>query len=285
MDNNSHSKIAFEGETLEEAYKKASLEFNCSITNLKSEVIQAPTSGFLGFFKKNAIIQVYIDSSVTNEENKVNKKEIHIKDVSSKIDELHDTSVQITQTIQSNITETRSEKIFDDFYTKDETQTSIVDVKLNIQSDDTIDKITEDINKLFSNLCYEIDPIKVSYYDKETLYVEFSGKDAALLIGKEGYRYKALSYIIFNWIHDKYKLMVRLEVAEFLAKQEEAIHKYLEPVIQNIKENGFYKTKQLDGILVHIALAKLRDEFPDKYVAVKTNIKGERYILVNEYKK
>jgi spoIIIJ-associated protein len=79
--------------------------------------------------------------------------------------------------------------------------------------------------------------------------------------------------------------MVRLEVAEFLAQQEEAIHYYLQPVIETIKKDGFYKTKKLDGILVHIALTKLREEFPDKYVAVKTNIKGERYILVNEYKK
>ena len=97
MQNSSKKSILFEGTTLEEAYKKASLEFNCSITNLKSEVIQAPTNGFLGFFKKNAIIQVYMDSSATNEGNKVNKKEIHIKDVSSKIDEIHDTSVQVTQ--------------------------------------------------------------------------------------------------------------------------------------------------------------------------------------------
>ena len=39
--------------------------------------------------------------------------------------------------------------------------------------------------------------------DDNTLYIEFSGEDAALLIGKEGYRYKALSYILFNWIHEK----------------------------------------------------------------------------------
>jgi spoIIIJ-associated protein len=57
------------------------------------------------------------------------------------------------------------------------------------------------------------------------------------------------------------------------------------PVIQTIKEDGFYKTKPLDGILVHIALKRLREEFPNKYVAVKTNIKGDKYILVNEYKK
>jgi spoIIIJ-associated protein len=79
--------------------------------------------------------------------------------------------------------------------------------------------------------------------------------------------------------------MVRLEVAKFLVSQEESIQKYLEPVIEVIKSEGFYKTKPLDGILIHIGLKILRDEFPEKYVAVKTNIKGDKYILVNEYKK
>ena len=59
---------------------------------------------------------------------------------------------------------------------------------------------------------------------------------------------------------------------------------YLEPIIDLIKEKGSFKTKPLDGILVHIALKRLREEFPEKYVAVKTNIKGEKYVLVNEYK-
>jgi len=106
-----------------------------------------------------------------------------------------------------------------------------------------------------------------------------------LLIGKEGYRYKALSYILFNWIHEEYKLMLRLEVAQFLTTQEESIYNYLIPVIQTIKDEGFYKTKPLDGVLIHIALKKLRDEFPQKYIAVKTNVKGDKYILVNEYRK
>ncbi len=79
--------------------------------------------------------------------------------------------------------------------------------------------------------------------------------------------------------------MLRLEVAEFLKNQEASIYTYLEPVIETIKEKGSFKTKPLDGILVHIALKKLREEFPDKYVAVKTNIRGDKYVLVNEYRK
>jgi spoIIIJ-associated protein len=78
--------------------------------------------------------------------------------------------------------------------------------------------------------------------------------------------------------------MLRLEVAQFLKNQEEAIYNYLDPAIETIKKEGYFKTKILDGILIHIALTKLRDEFPNKYVAVKTTQRGDKYILVNEYR-
>ena len=73
-------------------------------------------------------------------------------------------------------------------------------------------------------------------------------------------------------------------ILKFLKNQEEAIHNYLIPVIETIKEKGSFKTKPLDGILVHIALKRLREEFPEKYVAVKTNVRGDKYVLVNEYR-
>ena len=93
---------------------------------------------------------------------------------------------------------------------------------------------TKLLRSLFKDSCYGIENIKVEFFDEETLYIEFTGDDSALLIGKEGYRYKALSYILFNWINEKYGLMLRLEVAEFLKNQEEAIHTYLIPVIETI---------------------------------------------------
>ncbi|WP_104640096.1 Jag N-terminal domain-containing protein, partial [Helicobacter bizzozeronii] len=46
--------------TLEEAIIKASSELGCSVLDLQYEVIQAPSKGFLGFGKKEAIIEVCI---------------------------------------------------------------------------------------------------------------------------------------------------------------------------------------------------------------------------------
>ncbi|MBT3281006.1 MAG: protein jag [Campylobacteraceae bacterium] len=221
----------FSAHNLEDAYELAAKALQTSVINLEVKVIQKPRSGFLGLFKRDAIIL----ASIPNIQNT----------------ELID---DIPETIESP---SENEMIKD------------IDAK---------------VNSLFSNLCFKIDKIEVSMHSDDTILIEFTGEDAPLLIGKEGYRYKALSYILFNWIHDNYSMMLRLEIASFLKTQEESIAMYLNPIIEDIKNGNMVKTKPLDGVLVHIALKILRDEFPDKYVAIKTNIKGDKYVLVNEYR-
>jgi len=227
--------ILFEASTLKEAYEKASLEYNCSITNLKSEVIQSPSKGFFGLFKKNAIIKIISVDCIDESKNEEIKNQIK------------------------------------------DTNNTIIDDKI-------ISEIKEKVNELFSNLCYDIEEIDVSIYDENTVKIHFTGEDCALLIGKEGYRYKAISYILFNWIHDEYNLMLRLEIAEFLQNQEENMEKYIESILPTIEESEYFKTKNLDGILIHIALTLLREKLPNKYISVKQNINKEKYILINEYK-
>lgn len=150
--------------------------------------------------------------------------------------------------------------------------------------DEIVAEVDKSVNRLFSKSCFSLSVVEVSAYDDNTLLVEFSGDDAALLIGKEGYRYKALSYMLFNWINAKYGVQLRLEIAEFLKNQEEMVHKYLENVFDQVKSNGRAQTKILDGVLVQIALKKLRSTFPDKYVAIRTNREGLKYIIINSFR-
>ena len=282
----------FEANCLEKVYELATKEFNCSITELEIEVIQQPSKGFLGFGKKNAIIQAcfknncktYVQETKTFRNKDVKIEEISERlEYSNKIEEKSFSEDKYESVSRVSKVETK-DKIFDNFYNEEASQTEISKIVIKKDKEKILEEIKEGLSLLFDNTCYKLDNINVEFYDEETLYIEFLGEDSALLIGKEGYRYKALSYILFNWINEKYGLMLRLEVAEFLKNQEEAIHAYLEPIIEQIREKGNFKTKPLDGILVHIALKRLREEFPDKYVAVKTNIRGEKYVLVNEYR-
>eukprot|EP01155_Anaeramoeba_flamelloides_P018730 Anaeramoba_flamelloidesa571343_40.p1 GENE.a571343_40~~a571343_40.p1 ORF type:complete len:296 (-),score=32.67 a571343_40:232-1119(-) len=290
---NSESK-SFEAKTLADAYELASQEFECSITDLDITIIQQGSNGILGFFKKNAIISAkivttrYTPKKKKRENNNHKfKKNVKIKDISNRIDSSNEhkegktSKKDIYQEYKNDPKVEPKEKIFDNFYTNNSRRD---DIPLNIVDNQTVKEIEEKVNHLFSHACYDINPIKVELKEDNIIYIEFSGNDSALLIGKEGYRYKALSYILFNWLHKSYGLTLKLEVAEFLQTQEAAIGRYLEPVIENIEQNGGAKTKTLDGILVHIALTKLRERFPNKYVAIKTNQRGDKFVVVNEYK-
>ncbi|MRI58962.1 MAG: hypothetical protein C6H99_05600 [Epsilonproteobacteria bacterium] len=240
-------RIKIEAKTLEEAYQKASSELGCSVTELDVKVLQQPSKGLLGIGRKNAII-------LASKKEPPKEPQIEELPVKPKVEE-------------------EEKEIFDNFY------------KESQDLGDIAREVEMELNRLFGDMCFRLDPIKVKPYDKETLLIEFSGEDAALLIGKEGYRYKALSYMLFNWINPKYNLQIRLEIAQFLKSQEEMIRNYLAPVIERIKKEGRGQTKPLDGVLIQIALKELRKAFPDKYVAIRENRYKEKYIVVNEFRK
>lgn len=267
--------IKIESSTLESAYSEAAKRLECSVTELNIEVIQYPRSGFLGLFKKSAIIVAtskVVSNVAVNEEHDLDEEveqEEHYSDVVS--NELNDTI------LPNSFVTTQDEYEYDEedySHYQDDDGSDIHSIALEVQ---------EKINALFSHLCYSLNAIKVEVYDENTLHVEFSGEDAALLIGKEGYRYKALSYIIFNWINAEYQLQLRMEIAEFLQNQEESVSRYLVSVCENIDRDGRAQTKVLDGVLVQIALKELRERYPQKYVAIRTTRDGLKYIIINDY--
>jgi len=157
-----------------------------------------------------------------------------------------------------------------------------------IEVDDyiNIEKLTEIIKKelinLFKKSCFNVEVSEVLKYNEETVFVKIDGEDAALLIGKEGYRYNALNYMLYNWIHQKYGFKVRLEIAEFLETQKEKLKDYLDFFVEEkIKLRGYGRTRAFDGILAFLALEILREKLPEKYVGIKEK-NGEKYIIVGE---
>ena len=160
---------------------------------------------------------------------------------------------------------------------------AIIEVNENIirNIDDVIDEIKNNLENLFKKSCFELDTFEVKKYDEETVFIKIDGVDAALLIGKEGYRYNALNFMLYNWINQKYGFKVRLEIAEFLKTQEEMLRNFLAPFIEKVRVRGYGKTKPFDGILAFLALEILRSEFPDKYVAIKEK-NNEKYVVIGQ---
>ncbi|MCW8838154.1 MAG: Jag N-terminal domain-containing protein [Thiovulaceae bacterium] len=303
--------IKIEALTLEEAYSQAATKLECSVTELKIEVVQVPSKGVLGLFKKSAVIVAAIDTQKNSpkpakpkktEKPAKTEKPVKTKKVESskkeekKSKENNSHNVYNDTIMPQSFVSTQDESYEDDYdedYIDDEIdEESYEEIVKEVEGEtleqsmdinEIVDEVKNDINKLFENICFDIDDISVSAYDDSTLLIEFTGTDAALLIGKEGYRYKALSYMIFNWINAKYQVGLRLEIAEFLKNQEESVTRYLEGVHENVNRDGRAQTKILDGVLVQIALKELRNSYPDKYVAIRTTRDGLKYIIINDY--
>jgi len=295
-----------EAPTLEEAYQKAAIELSCSITDLEYEVIQYASKGILGLMKKNAIIVASCRNKKSNNIGKVRKiqeeiieiakenKEIISKDTlkEEKVEKIEEVEKKSEEKIIEPILE--KDTIVDNFFEADKSIDEEIDI---ISSSTEIEEVYEEesiiydelallietqIKELFSHSCFAIDVVEVDVRDNTAL-IFIDGDDAALLIGKEGYRYNALSYMLFNWLHSKYELFIKLEIAEFLTMQEDMIASYIKPVIANVEKHGKGKTRFLDGILVQIALEQLRERFPDKYVAIKSTRDGKKFVVINQF--
>ena len=282
-----------EADTLEEAYQKAATQLACSITDLQYEVIQHPSKGILGFLKKKAIIVATCNNTAVPEEKVIpSVSEIfptQEEEVASEIlSVVQETVVKevIAEPVVEETHAVENDVVVDNFFAVDQEDVSDeIEEAVEEESvvyDELALMIENQIKELLSHSCFDIDVVEVDVRDNTAL-IFIDGEDAALLIGKEGYRYNALSYMLFNWLHTKYELFIKLEIAEFLTSQQEMIRNYIKPVIENVEKNGKGKTRTLDGILVQIALEQLREAFPNKYVAVKTGREGKKFVVVNEF--
>jgi spoIIIJ-associated protein len=262
-----------EASTLEEAYELAATQLSCSVTELQYEVIQYPSKGILGLFRKSAIIVATSKALPQSETKEV------VMSPETTIEE------EVASQIVSTVKETTDEKSED---TQEECADAVLDSFFDTTEEETFvdrelsESIEESLKTLFDLSCFDIDVVEVDVVENTAL-IFIDGEDAALLIGKEGYRYNALSYMLFNWLHAKYQLYIKLEIAEFLTSQQEMIRNYIQPVIENVEKYGKGKTRFLDGILVQIALEQLREAFPNKYVAVKTGKSGKKFVVINEF--
>ncbi|GAA9973947.1 Jag N-terminal domain-containing protein [Helicobacter pylori] len=257
--------IEIKAKTLEEALIQASIALNCPIINLQYEVIQTPSKGFLNIGKKEAIILAGVKESV-KEIQEESAKETNTKETHQSAEEKKQNSE--IETPQEEITTPKPPK---------------KNLKEESHNGDKLHEIEQELKDLFSHLPYKINKVEVSLYEPVVLLIDIDGEDSALLIGEKGYRYKALSYLLFNWIHPAYGYNIRLEISTFLQNQEKVMDTQLQNTIMTVHEVGKGQMKAPDGVLTYIALKKLRKAFPNKYVSIKTNLNDEKYIVINDF--
>lgn len=303
--------------TLQEALSKAALELDCSVTELDYEVVQYESKGVLGIGKKDAIIIANLKNSAqldsTQKHQEANYQQSQTTQSKQNIQESSQANSSQNNPNQNNqgffdASEfvasaslessepsyesknyesskqnhtNQSYANYDEPYNADNTSTT--QTKKFQTKEEVASEIQNLIQEMLSYTPYKIDNVNVGFYDNQTLSIYIDGEDSALLIGERGYRYKAISYLLFNWIQPAYGYNIRLEIAQFLQNQEDAIDAYLVGIINEVKREGRAQTKPLDGILAFIALKKLRGHFPDKYISFRENPQNERYIIINDF--
>ena len=299
--------------SLSEAYLKASVELGVSAADVNVEIITKPSAGFLGFFKKLGEFEVSTAKRKVKDFKKPAKEDFsesrfesksqspapkpEIKSQSGFKPEINSFESKENLEFPSKKPERSNvfkayDNIIDNFNASNENEPeepkemAFVKKAENKQggelNTEILNEIESGLKTLFGASDFKIHIEEVSKYDENSVYIKLDGEDCALLIGKEGYRYKALSSLLYNWINSKYNLNVRLEIAEFLKNQEAGMRVYLEGIIRRVEENGHAITKPLDGVLIKIALEQLRERFKDKYVGIKNSEEG-KYILINDF--
>lgn len=308
--------------SLSEAYLKASVELGVSAADVNVEIISKPSAGFLGFFKKLGEFEVSTAKRKVKDFRKPAKKDFsesrfeakaqnpapkpEIKSESNfdlkseqksfeyKLESKENLEFIASKPQRHNVFKAY-DNIIDNFNApnsennepeNEPNEIAFAKKAENKQggeiSTEILGEIESGLKTLFGASDFKIHIEEVSRYDENSVYIKLDGEDCALLIGKEGYRYKALSSLLYNWINSKYNLNVRLEIAEFLKNQEAGMRVYLEGIIRRVEENGHASTKPLDGVLIKIALEQLRERFKDKYVGIKNSEEG-KYILINDF--
>ncbi len=292
--------MRIEAATLDKANIEATKRLGCSILQIDIKVIQMPRAGFLGFFARPAIIEANRKQQRPFKEPKPRRQTpsspqtppsapaFSAPPATPSAPAFDEPSVPPVKNDAPHSTPSPSplispkppkpkmvinDAIFDSFHRSEP-----------MDSGEMVEEIKQSVNKLMAASCFDIAVIDVFMCAENTISIHLDGDDAALLIGKEGYRYKALSYMLFNWLNSKYNLNLRLEIAQFLANQEASIAAYLAPIIERVEQTGKAQTKPLDGVLVKIALEQLRARFPNKYVGIR----GEgamRYVAVSDFYK
>ena len=267
--------MRIEASDLQSALTKASNELSCSVVDLEYEILQYPKKGLFGIGKKNAIIEARALKK-TQEKKPFEKKH---KEKNTDKNKAKTANISIQKPVEPKQEKqkyvVKNDDIFKNFHKES---------YLDKNPDDVLDEIRANLELLFSKSCFNISLKELKFYDKNCIFIKFDGDDVALMIGKEAHRYKALSYLLHNWINSKYNFLIRLEVAQFLENQSNAIESYITSIIERVRQEGKAQTKHLDGVLIKIALEKLRKEFPSKYVAIKEQ--GEkRVIVINDFQK
>ena len=292
--------IEVSGKNVDEALTNALIELETTSDKVEYEVIEKGSSGFLGMFHKPAVIRVRkkaeeVEETVETVKKPVKKysdsKNNNYKDGKKKFksDDKKDVKPAAKAEVKSEVkaevksevkTEVKPAEVKPESEDKDETKKESSKYTTIMPNEEIERRITTFLTDMFKAMGFEV-TIKVSFDDPECVYVDLSGPNMGVLIGKRGQTLDSIQYLtslVVNKGKDKY-VRIKLDTEDYRNRIKETLESLARNIAYKVKRTrrpvSLEPMNPYERRIIHSALQN------DKFVSTKSE--GEepfRHVVV-----
>ena len=292
--------IEVSGKNVDEALTNALIQLETTSDKVEYEVIEKGSSGFLGMFNKPAVIRVRkkaeeVEETVETVKKPVKKysdsKNNNYKDGKKKFksDDKKDVKPVAKAEVKSEVkaevksevkTEVKPAEVKPESEDKDETKKESSKYTTVMPNEEIERRITTFLTDMFKAMGFEV-AIKVSFDDPECVYVDLSGPNMGVLIGKRGQTLDSIQYLtslVVNKGKDKY-VRIKLDTEDYRNRRKETLESLARNIAYKVKRTrrpvSLEPMNPYERRIIHSALQN------DKFVSTKSE--GEepfRHVVV-----
>ena len=289
--------IEVSGKNVDEALTNALIQLETTSDKVEYEVIEKGSSGFLGMFNKPAVIRVrkkeeeveetvetvkkpskkYSDSK--NNNYKDGKKKFKSDD---KKDVKPAAKVEVKPEVKPEVksADVKPVDVKSESDNNVETKTESSKYTTVMPNEEIERRITTFLTDMFKAMEFEV-VIKVSFDDPECVYVDLSGPNMGVLIGKRGQTLDSIQYLtslVVNKGKDKY-VRIKLDTEDYRNRRKETLESLARNIAYKVKRTrrpvSLEPMNPYERRIIHSALQN------DKFVSTKSE--GEepfRHVVV-----
>ena len=289
--------IEVSGKNVDEALTNALIQLETTSDKVEYEVIEKGSSGFLGMFNKPAVIRVrkkeeeveetvetvkkpskkYSDSK--NNNYKDGKKKFKSDD---KKDVKPAAKAEVKPEVKSEVksADVKPVDVKSESDNNVETKTESSKYTTVMPNEEIERRITTFLTDMFKAMGFEV-TIKVSFDDPECVYVDLSGPNMGVLIGKRGQTLDSIQYLtslVVNKGKDKY-VRIKLDTEDYRNRRKETLESLARNIAYKVKRTrrpvSLEPMNPYERRIIHSALQN------DKFVSTKSE--GEepfRHVVV-----
>ena len=292
--------IEVSGKNVDEALTNALIQLETTSDKVEYEVIEKGSSGFLGMFNKPAVIRVRkkaeeVEETVETVKKPVKKysdsKNNNYKDGKKKFksDDKKDVKPAAKAEVKSEVkaevksevkTEVKPAEVKPESEDMDETKKESSKYTTIMPNEEIERRITTFLTDMFKAMGFEV-AIKVSFDDPECVYVDLSGPNMGVLIGKRGQTLDSIQYLtslVVNKGKDKY-VRIKLDTEDYRNRRKETLESLARNIAYKVKRTrrpvSLEPMNPYERRIIHSALQN------DKFVSTKSE--GEepfRHVVV-----